>query len=327
MTYLVTVEEYVRGSLRTKPRVMRRCKDVTAAIDFARGLTGGGYIPVATVTSSTRHGRGLVGTVRNGDFKPASAYERYLSNEEIETMATKTTKKRESGTDARRRMREENAKKTRAPKKQIPKKPEQSAPPVDPFRTDKPLIAYAWLSSESRVGHTKVLGTEAGIMRWAERQLEDAKIKEVAITQEGSRRRVLVDRNRVSITTLDKPFKVGGTKAARKATDKPARRNATPTVAGKSIKAWNDVLPLTDRQIQLAHKDGRTPLTFNEEGIRRAAKTTDATQRYDMAYLRFLAGLAGSVPSNPTSTGLPSGEDRANRRAAIRKAIEKVECT
>lgn len=110
---------------------------------------------------------------------------------------------------------------------------------------------------------------------------------------------------------------------------KPAAAPAPKPTATKAAKvtSWAQVIDLTDGALAKAYKDGRKELTIDADAVLKAAKSKDATQRYDLAYLRFLSGKAGSFPSNPTSTGIAAGADRTARRDAIRKAVAKVAVT
>lgn len=201
---------------------------------------------------------------------------------------------------------------------------------------------YVWgmaMKGGNRVIERRNFKTEGGARRFAERRStetgkatittpspDDPIGHPLAYYREG--RSFDPDQTTTTITTEDTTMSKSTDKkpAAKKPTaEKPA---AAPAPAAKPkakpapIKTWADVLAATDGQVAKAFGDRRAkPLTIDADAILTAAKSTKGTQRYDAAYLRFLAGHTGSVPSNPTSTGIESGEARTKRRAAIRKAL------
>lgn len=119
-------------------------------------------------------------------------------------------------------------------------------------------------------------------------------------------------------TTMSKPADKKPAAKKQQAAKPAAKKAAAPV----KIRTLDDVLAASDGQIAKAFADRRAkPLKVDHDAILKAAKSTAKTARYDAAYLRFLVGMTGSVPSNPTSTGIPSSDDRAKRRAAIRKAL------
>jgi hypothetical protein len=197
---------------------------------------------------------------------------------------------------------------------------------------------YVWgmaMKGGNRVIERRNFKTEGGARRFAERRStetgkatittpgpDDPIGHPLAYYREG--RSFDPDQTTTTITTEDTTMSKDTAKkpAAKKQAATPA---AKPKAKAAPIKTWADVLTATDGQVAKAFSDRRAkPLVIDADKILKAAKSTKGTARYDSAYLRFLAGHTGSVPSNPTSTGIESGEARTKRRAAIRKALATI---
>lgn len=196
---------------------------------------------------------------------------------------------------------------------------------------------YVWgmaMKGGNRVIETRRFKTEGGARRFAERRsidtgkttittptIDDPIGKPVAYYRDGAE----IDTPATTTTTTTTEDTTMSKPADKKpAAKKPqaAKPAAKKPAAPVKIKTLDDVLAASDGQIAKAFADRRAkPLKVDHDAILKAAKSTDKTARYDAAYLRFLVGMTGSVPSNPKSTGIASGDDRAKRRAAIRKAL------
>lgn len=195
---------------------------------------------------------------------------------------------------------------------------------------------YVWgmaMKGGNRVIERRNFKTEGGARRFAERRStetgkatittpgpDDPIGHPLAYYREG--RSFDPDQTTTTITTEDTTMSKDTAKkpAAKKQTaEKPA---AKPKAKPAPIKTWDDVLAASDGQVAKAFADRRNkPLVVDMDAVLKAAKGTKGTARYDAAYVRFLAGHTGSVPSNPQSTGIESTDARAKRRAAIRKAL------
>lgn len=173
------------------------------------------------------------------------------------------------------------------------------------------------------------LTTEAGARRYAARHSlndratimlptdDDPIGKPLAYYQYG----VEIDTPATTPTTKDTTM----TAAKKPAAKKPAaKKAAAPATKPTKITTWAAALDASDTDHARAYKDGRKPLTIDTAAVLKAAKSTKATTKYDTAYVRFLSGETGYVPSKPDNTGGVAAGDRVARKVAVRKAIAKV---
>lgn len=306
MTYLVTIDRVVPGTIRPRTTTLCRTTRLDRAVAAATAASRD-TATTAAVSSTSRHGRTLLGTARAGTFRPTRAYIQHATPKE-NTMATATT-----------------AKKT-TPKPAAEKPKPKAAPKA---AAAGKFIAHGWSISRGKVTTKTTHETLEHATRAAEKALTgDADLREVSITQVGSKDRTIVRRGKIGeFKHVTSTSNAPAPDTSRNKNTEKTTRAAAPAVKRSSIKTWADVLDLADGQIRHAHRDGRKQLKLADdtyENVLAAAKSTAKTKRYDGAYLRFLAGRAGSFPSNPTSTGGLTGEERTARRAAIRKAAAKL---
>ena len=179
-----------------------------------------------------------------------------------------------------------------------------------------------------RVVKRHTLTTESGARRYAERHSAGTRVT-ITTPTDGDpigpplayyANGVEIDTPATTITTPEDT-----TMTAKKPTQKAAQKPAAPKAAKPTkITSWAKALDANDTDHARAYKDGRKPLTIDTAAVLKAAKSTKATTKYDTAYVRFLAGEIGYVPSKPDNTGGVGPGDRIARRAAIRAALAKI---
>lgn len=202
--------------------------------------------------------------------------------------------------------------------------------------TDATYRVYVWgmaMKGGNRVIERRRFKTEGGARRFAERRstdtgkatittpsIDDPIGHPIAYYRDGHE--VATDTTPTTKTTEDTTM---SKTTDKKPTATPAATPTKPKAKAAAIKTWADVLEASDGAIAKAYADRKAkPLKVDIDAILKDARSKSETARYDTAYLRFLAGMTGSVPSNPTSSGIASSDDRSKRRAAIRKTVAKA---
>lgn len=186
--------------------------------------------------------------------------------------------------------------------------------------TETKYIAHVWGTTTGKVDEKRTYSTERGALNYAEKRAAEQGVREVTVTLVGSTSKwtAKADKKGTVKLTESKAAKPAEDTSRKTTSRKGSAKPAAPAVDAATLTTWDDVLALTDSQLERAFRDGRPVLA-----LPMSEDTVAKLDRFDSLYARFLAGARQTGPSGEKRYGISSSEQQA-KRAALRERIGKA---